>query len=90
MVLNIGLKVQDVVRDGYETYFDTIDSCLKKELGECYFPEDKYTNVAIKFEIKQPGESRIGVDLILSPYFRDIHEMLGSLREVKKSDRLKM
>lgn len=88
--LTAGLTVEGAVRDGYDEYFDKIDSYLKEQLRGIYFPEDERTNVAIKFAIKLPGASPIDVDLILSPYFTDQHDMLRSLMKVHKSERLKM
>ena len=77
-MLTLGLTVEEAVRDGYD------------ELGGIYCPEDDHTSVALKFEIKQVGESPIGVDLILSPYFSSQHELLTSLRRVDKFKQLKM
>lgn len=86
----IGLTVENAVKDGYDAYFDKIDSCLEEHLGEGYCPEDERTDVAIKFEIQLPHQSPIGVDLILSPYFSDQHDLLTSLKTVDKSKRLKL
>ena len=89
-LLFIGLTVESAVRKGYDEYFDKIDSYLSEELTETYNPEDEYTDVAIKFEIKEPGERAIGVDFILSPYFPTQRDLLESLRRVEKSKRLKL
>ena len=87
----VGFTVEKAVRDGYDEHFDKIDSCLEEYLGDDYCPEDERTDVAIKFEIQLPRQSPIGVDLILSPYFSDQHDLLRSLRRVDdKSKRLKL
>ena len=91
-IIIVGLTVERAIRDGYEAYFDRIDSCLEEYLGEGYCPEDERTDVAIKFEIQLPRQtcSPIGVDLILSPYFSDQHDLLRSLKTVDKSKWFKL
>ncbi len=89
-MFSVGLTVEDAVRDGYDEYFEKIDSCLKEELGGDYSPEDEHTDVALKFEIQQYGAGSIGVDLILSPFFSSQDELLRKLRDVHVSKRLKM
>lgn len=84
------LSVADAVTNGYGKYFDKMNAYLKEQFPGMYSPEEEpYTNVAIKFTMKY-GTSPIGVDLILSPYFSDQHQLLTTLRKVDKSDRLRM
>ena len=85
-----GLSVADAVTNGHGKYFDKMNAYLKEQFPGMYSPEEEpYTNVAIKFTMKY-GASPIGVDLILSPYFSDQHQLLTTLRKVDKSDRLRM
>ena len=85
-----GIHVPDAVEDGYGEYFDKMNAYLREEFPGMYSPEEEpYTNVAIKFTMKY-GANPIGVDLILSPYFSDKHQLLTTLLKVDKSDRLRM
>ena len=81
-VITPGITIKKAVEDGYEEYFDEMDSYLHEKLRGQYTHED-FTNVAIKFSIQRPGECSIDVDLILSPFFSDHDELLRSLTRVK-------
>lgn len=85
-----GLTIKKATEDGYEEYFDEMNSYLNERLRGQYTHDD-FTNVAIKFSIQPPGEYSIDIDLILSPYFSDHDELLRSLTAVKPpSMRLQM
>ena len=78
------MKAEEIKASGYSYYLEPLDTFLRNNLGRSYVQTEKERRALIKGRsIQFTYRGQIEVDLLVSPNWKDQHELYRFLKDVR-------